>query len=155
MQAKELAEPYPTIRLDSTVLDAARTLAERRLPGLIVVDENNHPRAVLPASQVLRLLIPQYVQDDPTLARVLDDSGAELPIHELEGKTVEELLRADHVKPPIAVPDDTVMEVAAVMTSSRSPLLAVVESDAKDSPLIGVITVTRLLAHILSANDPA
>jgi CBS domain-containing protein len=153
--AHELIEPYPTIRLDSTLLAAARTLAEQRLPGLIVVDENDHPRAVLPASQVLRLLIPQYVQDDPTLARVLDDSEAEVLLHELEGKTVDEVLRGDHVKPPIAVPNDTVMEIAAVMTSSRSPLIAVVEDHDKSSPLIGVITVTRLLAHILSAGEGA
>lgn len=152
MQAKELAEPYPTIRLDSTVLEAARTLAERRLPGLIVMDGDDRPRAVLPASQVLRLLIPQYVQDDPTLARVLDDSEAEVLIHELEGKTVEELLRGDPVKPPIARPDDTVMEVAAMMSTSRSPLVAVMDDDGKSGHMVGVITVTRLLGHILSAN---
>jgi CBS domain-containing protein len=152
VQARELAETYPTIDTESTVLEAARTLAERRLPGLIVVDEVGHPRAVLPASQVLRLLIPQYVQDDPTLARVLDDSGAEVLIHELEGKTVAELLRGDHLKPPVARPDDTVMEVAAMMSSSRSPLVAVVADEEEGRPLIGVITVTRLLGHILSAN---
>ena len=40
-------------------------------------DGGGHPVAVLRASQVLRIVVPGYVQDDPALARVVDEPGAE------------------------------------------------------------------------------
>lgn len=132
------------------MLHAARLLADQRLPGLIVVDDHDHPKAVLPASQVLRLMIPRYVQDDPALARVLDEKEADDLCQGLADKTVAEVLdQFDKVKPPVARADDTVMEIAAVMAGSRSPLVAVVEEPGETAPIIGVITVTRLMAHIL------
>ncbi len=73
MQAHELATPYPTVTLETPALDAARLLTEHARPALIVVDDNSHPVAILPGSQVLRMLMPRYVQDDPALARVLDE----------------------------------------------------------------------------------
>ena len=63
--------------MDTDALTAARLLTEHNRPGLIVVDDEDHPVAVLPGSQVLRAMIPSYVQDDPTLARVLDEEFAD------------------------------------------------------------------------------
>ncbi|MGI8334329.1 CBS domain-containing protein [Actinomadura scrupuli] len=149
MQAHELAAPYPTIRLDTSALEAARLLADRRLPGLIVVDDRDHPVAVLPGSQLLRLIIPRYVQDDPALARVLDEAHADRLCDILAGKTVADLLPKDRTPLPVAAPDDTVMEIAALMAAQRSPLVAVVEADSKTAPLLGAISVAQLLARLL------
>ena len=38
MRAEELAEDFPVVTVDSDALDAARLLAEHRLPGLVVTD---------------------------------------------------------------------------------------------------------------------
>lgn len=62
---------------DADAREAAELLASQRLPGLIVVDAAGHPHPVLPASQVVRFLVPSYVQDDPSLARVIDESLAD------------------------------------------------------------------------------
>ena len=67
-------------------------LTEHDRPGLIVVDDNEHPIAILPGSQVLRMLIPRYVQDDPTLARVLDEDFADKMYEALADKTVHDLM---------------------------------------------------------------
>ena len=40
--------------MDTDALNAARVLTEHNRPGLIVVDEHEHPLAILPGSQVLR-----------------------------------------------------------------------------------------------------
>ena len=50
-------------------------LAEHRLPGIVVTDSSGKPYAVLPASQVVRFIVPRYVQDDPSLAGVLGESS--------------------------------------------------------------------------------
>lgn len=149
MQAHELAQPYPTVRMTTPALDAARLLAERQLPGLIVVDDNEHPLAVLPGSQLLRFVIPNYVQDDPALAHVLDEKHADRLCDVLKGKTVAELLPKDRKPLPIAAPDDTMIEVAAVMARNRSPLVPVVETSSKTAPLIGAISVAQLLTRLL------
>ena len=73
MLARELAEPYPVVDLDSDAFAAARLLAERRLPGLIVNDDHGRPWTILPGSASTALRRPGYVQDDPALARVYDD----------------------------------------------------------------------------------
>src|ERR1700752_3332615 len=93
MRAAELAEDFPVITVDSDALDAARLLAEHRLPGIVVTDRSGKPFAVLPASQVVRFIVPRYVQDDPSLAGVLNESAADRAAEKLGGKTVREGLR--------------------------------------------------------------
>ena len=157
MQARELAKPYPTIRMDTPAADAARLLAERRLPALIVVDANEHPLAILPGSQVLRLLIPLYVQEDPALARVLDEAFADRIWEALDGKKAADLLPRQRVPLPVVAPDDTVLEIAAIMAANRCPLVAVVEERSKTAPLIGAVSAAELIDRLLpgpAADDP-
>ena len=156
MLAQDLAAPYPTVRMDTPARDAALLLAERHLPGLIVVDANDHPVAILPGSQVLRVLVPSYVQDDPTLARVLEEEYADRISDVLAGKTVREMLPSDGRKLPVVGPDDTVLEIAAIMAANRSPLVAVVEQRNRRAPLLGVVTASDLLERLLAgtAGDP-
>jgi CBS domain-containing protein len=154
VQAKELARPYPTIRMDTPAGDAARLLAQRRLPALIVVDGNEHPLAILPASQVLRLMIPHYVQEDPALARVLDEAFADRICEALEGRQAADLLPRERVPLPVVAPDDTVLEIAAIMAANRCPLVAVVEERSKTAPLMGAISVAELLDRLLPG-EPA
>lgn len=137
------------MRLDTSALDAARLLAERQLPGLIVVDDHQHPVAVLPGSQLLRMIIPRYVQDDPALARVLDEKHADELCAALTGKTVGDLLPHQRTPLPVVAPDDTVMEIAATMAGNRSPLVAVVEDKSKTARLAGAISVAQLLTRLL------
>ncbi|ETW24806.1 CBS domain-containing protein [Mycobacterium gastri] len=145
MRAEDIAEDFPVIDINSNALDAARLLAEHGLPGLLVTKPSGTPYAVLPASQVVRFLVPRYVQDDPSLAGVLNESTADRCAEKLSGKTVRDVL-PDHLAevPPVNA-DDTIIEVAAIMARLRSPLLAVV----KDGKLHGVITASRLLAAAL------
>ena len=147
MQAEELDENFPVVNIDSNALDAVRLLAEHRLNGLVVVtDTSETPYAVLPASQVVKFIVPPYVQDDPGLAGVLTEQMADHAAGKLRGKTIRDLLPKERQHVPVADADDTIIEVAEVMARLRSPLVAVV----KDGRLHGVITASRLLAAALN-----
>ena len=87
MRARELAVPFPTITVATSVLEAARLLAGHNLPGLIVVDGRGCPVTVLPGTQVLRLVIPGYCREDPTLARMIDEPSADVFLRGAEGRT--------------------------------------------------------------------
>lgn len=145
MHAEEIAEEFPVITVDSNALDAARMLAEHRLPGVLVIDKDGKPFAVLPASQVVRFLVPTYVQDDPALAGVLNESMADHAADKLGDKTVRQVLPEHLTDVPPADADDTIIEVAALMARNRTPLIAVM----KDGKLHGVITASRLLEAAL------
>ncbi|NDJ88433.1 CBS domain-containing protein [Mycolicibacter kumamotonensis] len=145
MRAEEIAEEFPVVAIDSNALDAARLLAEHRLPGIVVIDAAGKPYAVLPASQVVRFIVPGYIQDDPSLAGVLNESMADQAAEKLGTKVVRDMLPEHLPEAPTARADETVIEVASTMARLRSPLVAVV----KDGKLHGVITASRLLATAL------
>ena len=141
MRAEQIAEEFPAVALDSNALDAVQLLATRRLPGLIVTDSAGTPVTILPASQVVRLLVPPYVQEDPSLAGVLSESMADRIADKLGEQTVEAVLPKPTPQMSTVKWDDTIVEVAAIMARNRSPLVAVMSGDG----LVGVITASRLL----------
>lgn len=142
-----MAEPFPVVGLDSDALEAASMLAQNRLPGLIVTDEKGAPYTVLPASQVVRFLVPRYVQDDPSLARVIDESFADKVAEKLAGVTVRKLLPERPAELAVLNGEDTVLEVAAMMARLRSPLVVVVDGER----ILGAITASRLLQLAIQA----
>ncbi len=146
MRAGDLAAPLPTVALSTAAIEAARVLAGLNLPGLIVVDERGRPVTILPGSQVLRMAVPQYCQDDLALARVFDEASADLLLHGLGDRTVEECLPRERRELPVVDAHATVLEVAALMARARSPLVAVV---GPDGTMRGAITLDALLDRIL------
>jgi CBS domain-containing protein len=147
VRARDLATDFPTVTPGTNALTAARQLSRERLPGLIVIDETGLPMTVLPGSQVLRYLVPRYVQDDPPLARVYDEKASDELCATLTTSTVADLLpekqEADEL--PVVDHDATTIEIAAVMARVHSPLVAVVENGR----MVGAITVQRLLDSLL------
>jgi CBS domain-containing protein len=127
MTARKLAQPFPFVTPDTDAMEAAQTMAAQRLPGLIVCDDDGRPYTVLPGSQVLRFLIPTYVQDDPGLARALDEEASDELCRKLVRSTVRDLLP----QPPDL--DE----------------LPVVDHHKGGNRVIGAITVSRLLDHLL------
>ena len=133
--------------LDTDALVAARLLAERNLPGLIVVDAEGRPDTILPGTQVLRFAVPAYVQDDPKLAGVIDEVSADAFCQTLAGTPVRDLLPARARELPVVDGGDTVLEIAAIMARTRTPLVAVVENGR----MLGAVTLDALLDRMLPA----
>lgn len=146
MHAEQMAEDFPVVSTESDAWDAVTQLAERRLPGLVVTDTDGKPVSVLPSSQVVRILVPTYVQDDPSLAGVLPERMCDRVADKLRGKKVKALVPDDAPEPAMVNADDTIVEVAAVMARLRSPLAAVMDN----GKLVGVITASRLLQLALT-----
>ena len=111
------------------------------------MDEHGQPFAVLPGTQVLRLAVPSYCQDDPTLARVIDEAAADVFIRELGDRTVRRMPARPAERAAGRAADATVLEMAALMARTRSPLVAVVEHGR----LVGAVTLDALLDRVLGA----
>jgi CBS domain-containing protein len=104
------------------------------------------PSTILPGTQVLRMAVPAYCQDDPALARVVDEKHADLFLKALDDKSVRQLLPEQPKELPVVDGDATALEVAAVMARMRSPVVAVLAG----TRLIGAITLDSLLDRMLS-----
>jgi len=150
MTARKLAQPFPIVTPETDAMEVAQTLAAQRLPGLIVCGDDGRPYTILPGSQVLRFLIPTYVQDDPALARALDEQASDELCRKLVHSTVRDLLPQppDLDELPVVDADATALEVAAVMARMHSPLVAVVD-ERDGNQVIGAITVRQLLEYLL------
>ncbi|MBB2915285.1 CBS-domain-containing membrane protein [Streptosporangium becharense] len=146
MRARDLVSTFPIVSLDTPVIDAARLLAEQDLPGLIVIDDDGLPLNILPGTQVLRLAVPGYCQDDPALARVVDEAHADAFLRSLAGRTVREALPTAPRELPVTDPDATVLEIAALMARTRSPLVAIMDA----GHLRGAVTLQALLDRLLA-----
>ena len=151
MRARDLIERIPTVGRETSALEAVRVIAEYRLSGLIVADDDGVPVAVVPSSQVLRLMVPTYVLDDPSLAHVYDEAGAQELCERLGDATVADLLDDEQVtahEVPSVLPEDTLVEIAMAMITSRSPLILVRD---KQKRYHGAITFSRAMAAIAAA----
>ncbi|MFI9012059.1 CBS domain-containing protein [Actinosynnema sp. NPDC053489] len=145
MQASDIAAHVPTVTVHDPVSWALRVMAVNRLPGMVVVDGSGRPLTVLPGTQVLRLAVAESFQQDPALARTIDEAHADLFWEELADLTVGDCLPAKRAKPLTVAADATLLEVAALMCREHSPLIAVV---APDGSLSGAITLERLLTSL-------
>lgn len=147
VRARDLVVAAPVLDSSAPAVDALRAMAGSGLPGLVVRSGDRY--VVIPASQVLRVALPRYVLDDPSLARVWDDESAEELTSRLTGLTVTDLVaaleRPDRPAEPRVDPDATSVEIAAVLSSARVPLVAVVDGDR----FLGVVTVNRLVHHLV------
>lgn len=145
MRASDLAAPYPTVELDTPALAAARLMAEQNLPGLLVAGGPDRRWLVLPGTRLLRMAVPGYCQDDPALARVIDEAHADQFLDRLGDRSVRECLPDRPGEVPAVDPDATVLEVAAVMARTESPLVAVVDHGW----MLCAITLDSLLDRML------
>ncbi len=147
----QLAEQVPMVRRTTTGAEAARVIAEYRLSALVVAGDDGVPIAVIPGSQIVSLVLPQYVRDEPNLAHAYDEQGADELCGVLNRATIGELLEAERLtatKPPSVLPEDTLIEIAATMDAARSPVILVID---RDGGFLGVITLSRVLAAIATA----
>lgn len=151
MRASDLAERIPTVRRDTTGAEAARTIAEFRLSGLVVVGDDDVPVAVIPGSQLLSVVLPQYLRDDRKLTHAVDERSADQMCRRLNSTTIGELLDAKQLtgaEPPSVLPEDTLIEVASAMDEGHTPLVLVID---RAGTYGGVVTLSRLLAAIATA----
>ncbi|WP_405592399.1 CBS domain-containing protein [Streptomyces sp. NBC_01092] len=149
MSARDLAEPYPSVSTDDDATEAARLLAEYKLPALLVVDPDGQPYAIVPGSQLIGQLVPEYALEDPLLGAVIDDRDLDDVREKLTGLTVAEWLPRRRFLPPTVGPDASVMHIAALMARTHTPLVAVVESDGDQTRLAGAVSAARLMEQLV------
>ncbi|MDO8106077.1 hypothetical protein Q6348_02570 [Isoptericola sp. b441] len=131
LRLMDLALPLPVVNRRTTALEAARRIAGDRLSALVVAGDDGTPAFVVPAVDVLGLLIPLYLREDTRLAGVLDESAAEELWGQADRRTIGELLDSEDVRVYDILrvdPDATLVEVATLMAAAHTSI-ALVEAE--------------------------
>jgi hypothetical protein len=146
--ADTLGRGLPVLPRTTAVIDAARVIVDGGLHGVIVAGRDGAPRYAIPAGDVLRLFVPEYIVEDPTLARVYDPEGAREVLAKMAPRTLDELLHDDEpaVREIAVIPADaTPMEIAAELIRARTTVAWV-----RDSRPARFVTVADLLAAMVA-----
>jgi CBS domain-containing protein len=145
MKARNLTSPRETLRTDDPASEAARILSRHDVRAILVVDTDDEFAGVISDSELLRRLLPPYLEENESLVRVLEESAAEVLYRSLEGRTVADLMPDDRDDRPVVDADDTLIEVASAMVRSRASLVGVIDGGR----LVGGIAIEDLVAHLL------
>lgn len=150
MRVRDLAEPYPVVSADDDAMAAARLFVERRLPALLVLDADQRPYPVVPGSQLLKVMVPDFVLEDPALAGGPRGADIEPLAEHLHGCTVAQWLPRHGTMPAVSGPDGDAAQIAALMTRTHTPLVTVVQDDSGRTWAVGAITAARLMEYFLT-----
>jgi CBS domain-containing protein len=120
-------------------------LARVETSAALVVDEAGELVGILSDEDLLFHLLPGYVGETTSLARVLEEGTAEELWHRLEARTVRDLLPPSRDLAPVVDRDATLIEVASVMMRARVRIVAVVD----EGRVVGGITIDHLLSHLV------
>ncbi len=148
--ADQLGRVLPVATESTTALEASRMIADNALHGIIVADRTGHPRFAVSSVDVLRLLVPEYIVEDPTLARVYDPEAAREVLAKMAPRSIRALFDdGESVVRDIAVvpPDASPMEIAAELIRSRTSVAWV-----RDTSPPRFVTLTDLLGGVASAD---
>ena len=146
MKARNLLSPQHTVRTDAPAVEVADVLARHDVRGVLVVDPRGGFVDVLSDSELLRFLLPPYVDAASSLAHVLEEGAADMLFRRLEGRSVGDLIPKGREVAPVVEGGDTLVEVASVMVRAHASLVGVLEGGV----LAGGISIDDLLSHLLT-----
>ena len=153
MRARELAEQFPSVSLDTDALTAARTMGDQRHPGLIVCDERRataHGAARLAGAAVHDPdLRPGRPRAGPGLRRA---GGRQADDQAVAAKTVKDLLprRQDRDELPVVDPDATTARGRGGDGPDAQPDR---RGRGRTASVLGAVTVSRLF-EVLFPTEP-
>jgi CBS domain-containing protein len=143
VRAREGADPAAVVTTASTVGDAIDVLRRTGRAGVAVIDPAGRLVATCSATELLALLVPDYYEDDPTLAGVVSDSAGAASLQASKNRPIGQALPRDATAQRVAA-EASMLEVAVLMARRSRSAVAVVDGHQ----LLGVLDVHRVLAAL-------
>lgn len=147
MRARNIASRHFVVAADAPAAEAAGVLSRLDVRAILVTDADGRLAGVLSDSRLLAALLPDYLEEDIALARVLEEDAGDELWRRLEGRTVADLLDEGEGPHPEVDGDARLLEVAAMMVRTRLSLVGVRDH----GELIGGISIDDLLTYLLRA----
>nr|WP_143664439.1 CBS domain-containing protein [Streptomyces sp. NRRL B-24572] len=135
--------------MDATLREAAEVLVHERSPALVVVSEDGHPLATVPASRILAAALPEPVREDPLLAAVVDDSLDDAVRSRTASFRLADVLPKRAHALTVVSPDASPLHMATLMERTGSSVVLVVDYADAQPHVLGTVDAAALLQHYL------
>lgn len=140
MRARDLVRPYPTLSSGAPAIRAVQLAAATSVRSFLVVDPSGALIGVLSNTDILRAMLPTYLEDSPSIAGVIPSNQADLLYKHGQRKRVGNVVTQDAA----VAPDATLVKIMSVMVSTRAPLVGVVD----EGRLLGGISLDQVLESL-------
>ncbi len=135
---KEIMREVKTITADKTFFDALEKMIKEKTNSLVVVDDNQKVVGLINTGELIREVVPDYLEDDAIAAHFAND---EIFIEDVK-RAKEAPVTKFMIKDPVVIDyDDTLMQSAVLALSNRQMRLPVVD---KEGRAVGLITRTEI-----------
>jgi CBS domain-containing protein len=145
LKARDVMGPVRVVQPEDSAGELVLAFRDPDVRAVAVVTEVGEVVGAISDEDMLNAILPSYLLDDATLARVLEEDAATELRRRLEGRRVKDLVEADRREHTFVSPDDTLIEVAVAMSRSSDPAVLVVA----EGKVLGVIPVEVLLPALL------
>jgi len=131
-----IGRSLPVVTRATTLREAVAILSDARVRWLLVAEADNIPRAALSGVDILSALMPTYLLEDPTLARVYNREAAREVVSAAMQRTLGEVLDEMEMRNwelPTVQAEPTVLEIAAEFVRTGSTV-AYIEGSGPHDP---------------------
>ncbi len=135
---KEIMREVKVIKDDRNFYDALEQMIKEKTNSLVVVDKDNKVVGLVNAGELIREVIPDYLEEDEVAAHFANE---EIFKEEVERAKEVPVTKFMIENPKTLDPDDSLMQAAVLALSNGQMRLPVVD---KDYQPIGLITRTEL-----------
>lgn len=131
---------FYTISPQATFKQALETMIANKTNGLIVMDNQGKPVGTIDSFNLINNITPEYLQDDPSLAKFETDEVVYKAIEQVWDRSVEDMMQTLN---GVCVHDDDPFILAAALASKHG-IRYIPVMDKDEHHITGIITRTEI-----------
>lgn len=136
-----------TVRPDDTIKDAILLMLKKKTNGTVVVDANNRVVGILSSWDIIKHIVPDYLEGDSNLALFEDAGVFSRRIKEVQNDTVS-LVMTSQVR--TAKKTDSLIEALTLLAKFHIRQLPIVDEDNRLVGYINRTDIKRAVGDVLA-----
>ena len=143
MKVKDIMDQSPDlIRTSDTFEHLIKILEEVKYHVIFVVDREDKLVGIVTEGDIIKVLIPKYINIDESLISVMDENYLERKCIENRNLTIDEIM--SKTTPFTVTEEDPIIKAAALMIVNKIHTIPVV----RNSKVVGIVSRLTLIKHI-------
>ncbi|MEP9411987.1 MAG: CBS domain-containing protein [Candidatus Brocadia sp.] len=144
MRVKDIMSTDPTVvPISGTFLNLMEMLGRIRFHVIFVVDQNEKLAGVVTETDLLKVLMPKYLNTGDVLFSIMDEDYFDKRCHECKDLSITEIM-SKPVMEATAKEDDTIIKVAAALLNKKIHAVPVL----RDGKVVGIVSRLLLLRYM-------
>ncbi|NUO09994.1 MAG: CBS domain-containing protein [Candidatus Brocadia sp.] len=144
MKVKDIMSTDPTVvPISGTFLNLMEMLGKIRFHVIFVVDKDEKLAGVVTETDLLKVLMPKYLNTDNALFSIMSEDYFDKRCHECKNLSITEIM-SKPIMVATAKEDDTIIKVAAALLNKKIHAVPVL----RDGKVVGIVSRLLLLRYM-------